>query len=680
MEQGGGNSSPVCPLPYPDRFNAAITYVARVPESTFNNETRLLFYALHKQATAGPCKEAKPWSWNVVESAKWQSWSQLADMSSMDAMRLYVKTLDEEQPEWWTRLPSEPAPGSPDAAAAAADGGPAESGVSISHVFQEGTWVVIQQDDAKKPLPRYEQGAALMGPNLYIMGGHYSGRYLADLWMYNLNKLAWTAPTPAEPEAAEATGQEGSALLAASGPPPAAGWSVTPLQDNKLLVMGGHTKAGKPKKGQKLPPLPVWVVDLDNMSWTSLVTTGDIPTARGGHSASPLPDDKIVIYGGEDGHRRPMAEAYVLDLQEFTWSKLQITSKQQPTARSGHAAALVNNLLVVFGGGSVANCFSDLWVLDLTHGSWSKPEVVGPSPTPRAGHGGVLVGDSWYILGGGNNVKGCTEMLVADLSDLGANRVSWTKVCNVPAGSPLSSEGISLLHCPEYNMLVAFGGYNGKYHNAVSVYKLPNQAPQASQQAGEQQQASQPAQQPPQQEPKPQQLQPQQDSDQQPGPTSAQDAAAAAKRSATANGGPPMSNGNQLTAHEQKLLKDLALSREQLKRDLAATKQELELVAGASDAAKEEAAAQINLLSQQLSAAQQRLGEAEKGAEEARSALSAEQAKTLKLETQVAELTDKLGSVQELEKELSKYRMQEAEQTKKKASSGSLWSYMAGSS
>jgi len=65
-------------------------------------------------------------------------------------------------------------------------------------------------------------------------------------------------------------------------------------------------------------------------------------------------------------------------------------------------------------------------------------------------------------------------------------------------------------------------------------------------------------------------------------------------------------------AHEQKLLKDLALSREQLKRDLAATKQELELVAGASDAAKEEAAAQINLLSQQLSAAQQRLGEAEK--------------------------------------------------------------------
>lgn len=672
VSRQNSSPAPVCPLPYPDRFNAATTYVARVPETTFNNEARLLFYALHKQAAAGPCKEGKPWSWNVVESAKWQSWSQLGDMSSMDAMRLYVKTLDEEQPEWWTRLPSEPAPGSPDAAAAA--GGPGDAGVSISHVFQEGTWVVIQQDDAKKPLPRYEQGAALMGPNLYIMGGHYSGRYLADIWMYNLNKLAWTAPSPADAEAAQPSGQEGSPLLSVSGPPAAAGWSVTPLQDNKLLVMGGHTKAGKLKKHEKLPPLPVWVVDLDTMTWTSLATTGDVPTARGGHTACPLPDDKIVIYGGEDGHRRPLAEAHVLDLQEFTWRRIEVTSKQAPVARSGHAATLVNNLLVIFGGGSVANCFNDLWVLDLSSGAWSKPDVAGSSPTPRAGHGGVLVGDLWYILGGGNNVKGCTEMLVADLSELAANRVSWNKVCNVPAGSPLSSEGISLLHSPEYNMLVAFGGYNGKYHNAVSVYKLPNSVPQASsqQQAVEHQQAAQqPQQQPAQQEPR--QQPPQRPQQQQEQPSAGQDAAAA-------NGGAALANGNQLMGHEQRLLKDLALSREQLKRDLAASKQELELVAGAADAAKEEAAAQINLLSQQLAAAQQRLGEAEKVAEEARSALSAEQAKTLKLETQVAELTEKLNSVQDLEKELAKYRKQEAEDTKKKASSGSLWSYMAGTS
>lgn len=42
----------------------------------------------------------------------------------------------------------------------------------------------------------------------------------------------------------------------------------------------------------------------------------------------------------------------MLDLQEFTWSRIQVTSKQQPVARSGHAATLVNNLLVIFGGRS----------------------------------------------------------------------------------------------------------------------------------------------------------------------------------------------------------------------------------------------------------------------------------------------------------------------------------------
>ena len=46
--------------------------------------------------TQGPCNEPKPWGWSVVNNAKWQSWKQLGDMSSMEAMRLYVRTLEEE--------------------------------------------------------------------------------------------------------------------------------------------------------------------------------------------------------------------------------------------------------------------------------------------------------------------------------------------------------------------------------------------------------------------------------------------------------------------------------------------------------------------------------------------------------------------------------------------------------
>ncbi len=61
------------------------------------DELRLALFALHQQATVGPCTEAKPWGWNVVESAKWESWNQLGNMSSVEAMRLYVKLIEQEQ-------------------------------------------------------------------------------------------------------------------------------------------------------------------------------------------------------------------------------------------------------------------------------------------------------------------------------------------------------------------------------------------------------------------------------------------------------------------------------------------------------------------------------------------------------------------------------------------------------
>ena len=50
----------------------------------------------HHAYHQGPCTEPKPWGWSVVNNAKWQSWKQLGDMAGMEAMRLYVRTLEEE--------------------------------------------------------------------------------------------------------------------------------------------------------------------------------------------------------------------------------------------------------------------------------------------------------------------------------------------------------------------------------------------------------------------------------------------------------------------------------------------------------------------------------------------------------------------------------------------------------
>ena len=61
----------------------------------FDDETKLILYALNQQAVHGECKEPKPWAWSAVESAKWNSWMQLKDMPKVEAMRLFVKVLEE---------------------------------------------------------------------------------------------------------------------------------------------------------------------------------------------------------------------------------------------------------------------------------------------------------------------------------------------------------------------------------------------------------------------------------------------------------------------------------------------------------------------------------------------------------------------------------------------------------
>lgn len=44
-----------------------------------------------------------------------------------------------------------------------------------------------------------------------------------------------------------------------------------------------------------------------------------------------------------------------------------------------------NRFLMVFGGGSVANCYNDVVMLDTKTLEWSSPQTTGTPPTPRAG-------------------------------------------------------------------------------------------------------------------------------------------------------------------------------------------------------------------------------------------------------------------------------------------------------
>ena len=77
-----------------------------------------------------------------------------------------------------------------------------------------------------------------------------------------------------------------------------------------------------------------------------------------------------------------------------------------------------------------------------------------------------------YIAGGGNNSAGCADLVALDLAGLGrGGALTWRQVATMSQRSPIASEGLSLTPAERAGALVAFGGYNGKYHNAVQVYR-----------------------------------------------------------------------------------------------------------------------------------------------------------------------------------------------------------------
>lgn len=75
------------------------------------------------------------------------------------------------------------------------------------------------------------------------------------------------------------------------------------------------------------------------------------------------------------------------------------------------------------------------------------------------------------MVGGGNNASGCADMYSLDLTTLSTGVLAWTLIGNTPVESAIASEGLSLLTVPMAGCLVSYGGYNGRYHNTVHVYR-----------------------------------------------------------------------------------------------------------------------------------------------------------------------------------------------------------------
>mgnify|MGYP000863892038 FL=1 len=483
-------------------------------------ENQLMFYGLRQQAVFGSCDKPSPHLWNRVERAKWDVWKQLGNTSKIEAMFLYVRSLEEDYPGWmqWEGLKDriaaaigENSPGissapllsaptdtaassTPTCPAPAAKAAPAK--ILERRVVQEivppeglekslavGTWStpVVR---GMAPSPRYKHSATVIGDWVLLFGGHGS-RFLADIHLLSLTALAWSRP--------QVCGHQ---------PLPVAGHSAT-LVGSDVIVIGGHGGNASMTSiicfGLKDGTDGACSVEhvsgaVPLVNCTIGQALGDSPSCRGGHCAVEA-EGRVWLFGGEQESGMLLNDLWMLspapgESRGWLWTQVQALGAPCPRTDASlvylHTACA--STLVLFGGTTEMTALDDTQTLqigrdgtiaDAWHPLQGREHVSGSAgmdskdvvPEARAGHVALAVDGVMLVVGGGDGRQGLDGVLLLDVdaSEWGGMQTGFSHTAR---GATLGREGTSACLVAGRSGILLFGGYNGRYLNDLLVLGL----------------------------------------------------------------------------------------------------------------------------------------------------------------------------------------------------------------
>jgi uncharacterized repeat protein (TIGR02543 family) len=214
--------------------------------------------------------------------------------------------------------------------------------------------------------------------------------------------------------------------------------TATLLPNGKLLVVGGYNGNGATSSAELYDPT--------TGTWTA---TGSLLTGRGVHTATLLPNGKIIVVGGSSSGGA-IASAELYDPSTGTW----IVTGSLADARANHTATLLPNGKLLVAGGYGSSYLASVELYDPSTGTWS---AAAPLATARGYHSATLLQNSKVLVVGGTNVAS------AELYD--AETGTWN-----PTGSLTTARSRHTATLLTDGKVLVAGGVGSSYLASAALY------------------------------------------------------------------------------------------------------------------------------------------------------------------------------------------------------------------
>lgn len=169
--------------------------------------------------------------------------------------------------------------------------------------------------------------------------------------------------------------------------------TATPLPDGTVLIAGGFTSVNEGAVGAVTATALIY----DPKTKTYTATTGSMKAARAGHTATLLPDGKVLVAGGQGyigGFLSTLSSAELYDPGQKTFS----VTGSMTTPRSFGPAVLLQDGTVLMTGGTLGTPSASAELYQPSTGAFV---ATGNMNAARDVHTATLLGDGLVLIAGG---------------------------------------------------------------------------------------------------------------------------------------------------------------------------------------------------------------------------------------------------------------------------------------